>query len=50
MLSEGLEQSFKDAQKIVDDEIKAGEYRGSDSEDEEESDEWLCLFIFGIGS
>merc|ERR1719150_1720511 len=40
MLADGLEQSFKDAQKIVDDEIKAGEYRGSDSEDdEEESDE-----------
>merc|ERR1719237_1438383 len=31
MLADGLEQSFKDAQKIVDDEIKAGEYRGSDS-------------------
>ena len=39
MLADGLEQSFKDAQKIVDDEIKAGEYRGDDSEDEEESDE-----------
>lgn len=39
MLKDGLEQSFRDAQKIVDDEIKAGEYRGDDSEEEEEDDE-----------
>jgi len=38
MLKDGLEQSFKDAQKIVDDEIKAGEYRGSDSEEEEDDE------------
>ena len=39
-LAEDLEQSFKDAQKVVDDERKAGEYRGDESSDEEEeSDE-----------
>jgi len=39
MLADGLEQSFKDAQKVVDDEIKAGEYRGDDDSEEEEDDE-----------
>lgn len=38
MLADGLEQSFKDAQKIVDDEIKAG-LLDQDSSEEEEDDE-----------
>merc|ERR1719362_2307052 len=38
-LSEDLEQSFKDAQKVVDDERKAGEYKLDESSDEEEEDD-----------
>jgi large subunit ribosomal protein L4e len=39
MLANGLEESFKDAQKIIDDEIKAGLFKEDDSEEEEEDDE-----------
>merc|ERR1712113_607095 len=39
MLADGLEQSFKDAQKIIEDEIKAGLYNLDESDDEEEDDE-----------
>ena len=38
MLADGLEESFKDAQKIIEDEIKAGQYRGDDESEEEEDD------------
>jgi len=38
-LAEDLEQSFKDAQKVVDDERKAGEYKLDESSDEEEEDD-----------
>ena len=39
MLADDLEQSFKDAQKVVDDERKAGEYKLDESSDEEEEDD-----------
>lgn len=38
MLADGLEQSFKDAQKIIEDEIKAGLLDQADSEEEEDDE------------
>jgi len=37
-LNAGLVQSFKDADQVILDEIKAGAYQPGDSEDEEEDD------------
>merc|ERR1719222_805312 len=37
-LADGLEESFKDAQKIIEDEIKAGLIEQDDSEEEEEDE------------
>ena len=37
-LNAGLEQSFKDAHQVILDEIKAGEFRDDDSEEEEEDE------------
>ena len=39
MLADDLEQSFKDAQKVVDDERKAGEYKLDETSEEEEEDD-----------
>ena len=38
-LADELEQSFKDAQKVVDDERKAGEYKLEETSEEEEEDD-----------